>query len=155
MAKADEIEFVKYIEKNGDHLVNRHAEIISINDFINENILQAFLLFPLSKIVTDKNIFLDINTSDVIEFTRSRSYQEKTLSYGRLWAEFILCNEQNQSFRKDKWFEKKYNAYKQWIIRYFCLSDDKGYYIGPSAYALKKDEGYKMMSGPKYEVEFK
>jgi len=153
----DEDNFITFVTENGGLIIDRNGDqYFKPESGDNESPFsrQLYIKFLQSKIMIRRSGYVENTNSDVIEFTRCISYKPKCLSYGRLWAEFILYNERGQPFRKDKWFEDKYNTYKKWIIKNCKISNDKHFYIGPLAYLLYKNEDYKMSSGPIYDVAF-
>jgi len=158
----DELKFLEIMEEQGDSIVDDKANPIEINklkQFFRNTVeevelTQFFMIFPESKLIRDENGFIEPIESDVIEFSRCSIESENMVWAGRIWAEFNYYDNNDAMVKKDKWFEQKFNKYRNWIKKNLRISVDKGYYIGEEAYKLYKEKGYRMKAGPKVEIKF-
>lgn len=160
MLGQDEEEFLKHVKENGDIIIDTKGNVLETEYILETSmpkVLQVLIKSPQSKIVLDLNGFVNDFKSDVIVFSRSTSlakHDPKRIWDGRLWVELRNYDENGIVVMKPKWLEENFNRYKKWITKNCKISNDKAFYICRNAYRLNKDEGYKMMNSPKYEVEF-
>lgn len=161
MLNRDEEKFLEYVKESGDQISDNKSNPIEIDKFgriiekIDQpSITQLFITSPESKIINDENGFIDQILSDVIVFRRCLINEEKMVWEGRIWAEFKYYDDNEEMIKKEKLFEQKFNKYRSWIKKNFRISLDKSSYIGEEAYTLYKEKGYRMMGGPKVELDF-
>ncbi len=161
----DEIKFIELVEYFGDSISDRGGnpfDISKLNGFLlhKEEITDSskltilFIIFPESKLVKRESGYINPVEADVIEFSRCDITDNNQIWEGRLWAEFKYYDENGTLKSKDKWFEQKFNKYRNWIKKNLRISVDKDYYIGEEAYKLYREKGYRMKAGPKVEIKF-
>ena len=165
MLGSDEIKFLELIEATGDLIVDDKGNTIDIIEF-KEGLLHSeekkdylaftefYIIFPDSNIIKFESGIINQIRSDVIEVLMCSVTEENLVREGRLWAEFKYYDENRMLKSKGKWFEEKFNLYRNWIKKNLRISVNKGYYIGEEAYKLYKEKGYRMKAGPKVEIKF-
>lgn len=168
MLNTDEKDLLDYIFSQGDKIVDAKGNEINMN-YLNKDIvytgeainppplIQFFIVSKESIIVKSKSNFIDQITSDVIEVSRStikHKNGEKTITSGRIWAEFKYYDSNRQLKKKEKWFQQKLNNYINWVKKNLTPNKDKDFFVGRNTYKKIKDENYKAMSGPQYKIYF-
>lgn len=158
MNEQDEQYFVQKIIKSADLLIrnkldpDRNIQIVDKVEQDKKYLLQYCIYYKDWSLIVNDNAFIDRISSEVIEFDVSYT-KENRMYPGRLWVEMKYWAENKELVTKRPELEEKYKLYKKYITKNYRISKDKHYYIGPGAYELYK-QGWKMMSGPKYEVAF-
>jgi hypothetical protein len=157
MINEDETELIKIVIESGDIFIDDKGEKISPDEIKNDYLF--WIVSPQSKIVMTDYGHVDDDRVEAIQFERSQIIDQQIVRPGRLWVQLRYYSSKGENYRiitKDKWLEKKYNVYKRWIIKNCTINKDKilRYYIGKETYRLYKEEGYRMMTGPKVEIEF-
>ena len=162
----DEIDFYKVIKGSGDCIINKKGEQISMKEnseairdpFEKSKLLpfgDLYIINPNSKIIMSPTGFVDPIFSDVIEIMRCQIHND-AVDNGRIWAEFKYLDSKGETIIKPEWFLKRYNFYRNWIIKNLRTSKGRSphFYIGEIAYRMNKEQGYRMMNGPIVEIEF-
>lgn len=151
MASQDEVDFYNLINELGDILVDNRGNTLSVEKSMEYKLNQYITAADYANRLHPNKI-VDPIDANVIDFTIA-SCKEKQLEPARLWIEVKFWDDSGDLISKDKWLIDKFNYYKKWIQKNYKLSKDKKYYIGKAAEKLYREEGYKLMSTPKYEVQ--
>jgi len=151
--KEDELLFTDYIYENNFLVMDVKANILTKADMIASNDLSFYLTSTDSRI-DKRGEFIDQITSEVIEYSREKIWNDGVLKSGRLWVELKYWNSSGEHIPKSNQLGQSYNTLKKWIIKNTRISTCKNYYIGKHAYNLYEQSGWKMSAGPKCFVEF-
>ena len=164
LTSKDEELIIKLIKENNDLLINEMGGKIlefgkpvvysSSKPLDSKIIKKAFIYTSKSRIIKDKNGFVNELFSDVIEFSRCEVKNEKHLWNGRIWVETKYYYDNQEIEKKPDWLNIKYNYYQRWIKKNLMPNKDNNFYIGKDAYKLYKEEGYKMKNSPLVELDF-
>lgn len=160
MGPEDEKKFLEMVFKKKDLLVRpkfKDRNIDSIDPKEASLVLkdyQYFIISEQSRIITRDPGYINEIVSDTIVFSRCIVKDGSKMNYGRLWVELKYWGEHGEMITKDKRLSDCYEFYRKWIKKHYRISKDKNFYIGEEAYKLYQDGKMKMISPPKYVVEF-
>lgn len=162
----EEINFIHFVQ-NIAKLVDEKNNCLNENEFEKPAIykkepfniptlLQAYILNPDANLYIEENGFIDELKSDVVKYSRSIMdiKSDKIVNPGRIWAEFRYYDECYQLISKAKPFNDLFESCRKWVKKHLLISNDKNYYIGKKTLVYCKENGYKIMASPKYEVIF-
>jgi len=157
MAEKDELLFLEKVEELGYIIYNdddeRNRIQVDKNDIICSNWLELYISFNGANIPKDGE-FINQICSEIVQYSRCRSWVEGNLSPGRIWGEFKYWDSNDELATKSSEFNEMYNTLAKWLKKNMKLSTDKSFYIGEYAYQLYKEKQYVMREDPKYTVEF-
>lgn len=152
MASQDEVYFYNLINELGDILIDNRGNPLSVEESMKYKLNQYITSTDYANRLHHNEI-VDPIGANVIDFSKASCNKEKQFEPARLWIEVKFWDDSGNLITKDKWLIDKFNCYKKWIKKNCKLSKDKNYYVGKAAEKLYREEGYKLMSTPKYEVE--
>lgn len=161
MDEEDLKQFINFIYAQGDMLIYKEVDEkgdyqpLKKDDELSE---YKYLIYnPEFKIVLYKTFSkrtINESSAEVIEFIPCGYEADHIIRSGRLFVEMTYFNENRERIIKNDNLDKKYKKYKKYIAKYYKISKNKRYYIGPSAYK-KYEMGYIMREHiGKHLVEF-
>lgn len=154
MSLKDEMEFFEKVLESKAIIVNDRALSMTLDEAIKSNALSLFIVLNDAYVYKSASGFLDVIVSEAIQFSRGMRRDESTIRSSRLWAEFKYYDVNSNLIAKSKQFKDMFNVYNKLIKKNFRQSKCKNYFIGNEAYKLYKEDGYRMVAGPKHIVEF-
>ena len=131
-------------------------QVMDLTGYIIENPCESKLnrlvfALPESRLIYDGHI-LNTDESEVIIYSRC-TMEDGAMNRGRIWAEFIIWNSDDEKVRKSENFEKAYSKMARWIKKNSRINEKKIHYIGSDAYHMYKN-GTRMVLTPNSNGEW-
>lgn len=147
--RKDEEAFIDHALENGCLILDTRGSILHKPMIVGSDVKKnSQVLITMEGLNVEKyseeSEYVCSITSEVIEFSRCQSWYEKTLSDGRIWAEFKHWNSEGRLEKKSDRLDKLYKLLVKWIKNNARLSVDKEYYIGEHAYKLYSEADWTM-----------
>jgi hypothetical protein len=143
MVQCDESDLLTEVEKGRWFVIDASANRLTVEEAVRSNSLQLFFANGESRIINYSKVDqLDPSVSDVIEFSRSRTWDGKVYRPGRLWAEMNICNHNHDPISRKIELEKFFNKLVRYCRKWTKVGESGCYYVAPNALRFFSDEGF-------------